>query len=45
MKKIIRSISHEEASQIASSALDMADSTELMDFLSNRTRDILPEAF
>jgi len=45
MKKIIRSISHEEARQIASSALELADSTELMEFLSNRTRDILPEAF
>ena len=45
MKKIIRSISHEEAAKMAASALEVADPSEMMQFLRQRTKHILPEAF
>ena len=45
MKKIIRSVSCQEATQIANEALEMADAEEIMQFLHRRTKEVLPEAF
>ena len=45
MKKIIRSVSCQQATQIASEALDMADAEEIVQFLHRRTKEVLPEAF
>ena len=45
MKKIIRSISHKEAAEIAASALEVTDPSEMMQFLRQRTKNIRPDAF
>ncbi len=45
VKKVVRSISHEEATEVACAALDMGDPAELMQLLRKRTKQILPEAF
>ena len=44
LKRVVRSINYQEATQVVAEALDAPDAAEVMQILRQRTKDIMPEA-